>query len=263
METPIPMEHVLLRVKVLNLAYLTVALPLFTLVFCFATSMLFQYTAVNTTVCKVYNFCPSVSAITGISPQRYVWRTGVALHTGPRLLLASLYPRYYSRRALLVEAPRRPLFLRLARANYLLHLTEALSLVGVTYVSNRENYPVHEKIFIIFMVSSLLYMVGTCIAANMCQHKNDTEMEKKSRRLKMSLLGLTLAASAGMLYFFYKHRIHCVELAFSWFSLCEYVICVCNMAFHLTLVYDIPDEELLVGIPLGVANSSKPASKDQ
>lgn len=54
-----------------------------------------------------------------------------------------------------------------------------------------------------------------------------------------------------------------MRAAFSWFSLCEYVICVCNMAFHLTLVYDIPDEELLVGIPLGVANSSKPASKDQ
>ncbi|KAH8025381.1 hypothetical protein HPB51_007693 [Rhipicephalus microplus] len=53
MDASVPIEHVLLRIKVLNLAYLTVALPLFTLLFCFATSMLFQYTAVNTTVCKV------------------------------------------------------------------------------------------------------------------------------------------------------------------------------------------------------------------
>lgn len=267
MDASVPIEHVLLRVKVLNLAYLTVALPLFTLLFCFATSMLFQYTAVNTTVCKVYNFCPSVSAITGISPQRYIWRMGVALHTGPRILLASLYPRYFARRAALVAAPKRALFSRLTRANYALHLAEALSLVGVTYVSNRENYPVHEKIFIVFMISSLLYMVGTCLAVHMCAHKDDTEMERKSRRLKVSLLVLTLAASAGMLFFFYKHRIHCVELAFSWFSICEYVICLCNMAFHLTLVYDIPNEELLVGLPVtkGVCSSSSPSSsrKDQ
>lgn len=134
------MDHILLRVKVLNLAYLTVSIPLLTLVFCFATSMWFQYTAVNTTVCKVYNFCPSVSAITGISPQRYIWRIGVALHTGPRLLLASLYPRYFYRRAQQVEPHQRGLFLRLVRANYMLHLAEAFSLVGVTYVSNRENY---------------------------------------------------------------------------------------------------------------------------
>ncbi|KAH7953827.1 hypothetical protein HPB49_012686 [Dermacentor silvarum] len=249
MDASVPIDHVLLRIKVLNLAYLTVALPLFTLIFCFATSMLFQYTAVNTTVCK-----------------RYVWRMGVALHTGPRLLLASLYPRYFARRAALVPAPKRALFSRLTRANYALHLAEALSLVGVTYVSNRENYPVHEKIFIVFMVSSLLYMVGTCLAVNMCAHKDDTQMERKSRRLKLSLLVLTLAASAGMLFFFYKHRIHCVELAFSWFSICEYVICLCNMAFHLTLVYDIPNEELLVGLPVTKAvcsSSSASSRKDQ
>lgn len=248
-DSPIPMDHVLLRIKVLNLAYLTLSLPLATLLFCFATSMLFQYTAVNTTVCKVYNFCPSVSAITGISPQRYVWRMGVALHTGPRLLLASLYPRYHARRAAFVPTARRPLFLLLTRACYGLHLTEALSLVGVTYISNRENYAVHEKIFIIFMVSSLLYMVGTCVTVNMYDNKTETTMEKKSKQLKTSLLALTLIASGGMLYFFYKHRIHCVELAFSWFSICEYVICFCNMAFHFTVVYDIPNEELLVGLP--------------
>ncbi|KAH9363479.1 hypothetical protein HPB48_005988 [Haemaphysalis longicornis] len=241
MDAPVPMENALLRVKVLHLAYVTVALPLFTLLFCFATSMWFQYTEVNTTACKVYNFCPSVSAITGISPQRYVWRVGVALHTGPRLLLASLYPRYFGRRG--PVPPAHP-------GAYGLHLVEALSLVGVTYVSNRENYPVHEKIFVTFMMSSLLYMVATCLAVHLCQHKDDTELERRSRRVKTSLLSLTLAASAGMLFFFYWHRMHCVEMAFSWFSICEYVICFCNMAFHLTLVYDTPNEELVIGLPV-------------
>ncbi|XP_064481251.1 post-GPI attachment to proteins factor 2-like [Ornithodoros turicata] len=262
-DSPVPMNRVLLRIKVLNLAYLTVSIPLATLLFCFATSMLFQYTVVNTTVCKVYNFCPSVSAITGISPQCYVWRMGVALHTGPRLLLASLYPRYHKTKAAHVSALRRPLFLQLTRACYGLHLVEALSLVGVTYISNRENYEVHEKIFIIFMVSSLLYMLGTCITVNMYENKTETTMEKKSKRLKMSLLALTLAASGGMLYFFYKHRIHCVELAFSWFSICEYVICFCNMAFHYTLVYDIPNEELLVGLPQAISLDKSNSTKAQ
>jgi len=35
--------------------------------------------------------------------------------------------------------------------------------------------------------------------------------------------------------------------AFSWFSLCEYVIAFANMGFHITVVLDFPKEQLVVG----------------
>lgn len=47
---------------------------------------------------QVYNVVPSISAITGISPQRYVWRISIAFHLGPRLLIGSLYYNYHKQR---------------------------------------------------------------------------------------------------------------------------------------------------------------------
>jgi hypothetical protein len=34
--------------------------------------------------------------------------------------------------------------------------------------------------------------------------------------------------------------------AFSWFSLCEYLIASANMAFHVTVILDFPTEDLMV-----------------
>lgn len=36
-------------------------------------------------------------------------------------------------------------------------------------------------------------------------------------------------------------------VAFSWFSLCEYVIAWANMGFHCTVVLDFPQEQLVIG----------------
>lgn len=37
---------------------------------------------------QVYNIIPSISSITGISPQRYLWRICIALHISPRLIVS-------------------------------------------------------------------------------------------------------------------------------------------------------------------------------
>lgn len=102
--------------------------------------MIFQREEVNTTICDVYNFIPSISAITGISPQRYIWRIGVALHCSPRLLIASVYYTYYSGLAINLDQSDRPRFKKWVDINYWLNLMENLSLIGVTYISNKENY---------------------------------------------------------------------------------------------------------------------------
>ena len=40
---------------------------------------------------QVFNVVPSISAVTGISPGRYLWRMVIAFHLGPRLLIVSTY----------------------------------------------------------------------------------------------------------------------------------------------------------------------------
>lgn len=92
----------------------------------------------------MYNIIPSISAITGISPQRYLWRISIAIHIGPRFLITFAYRNYYRQRlaevAATLDAARISAAKRLIAITTWLSLTEVSALLGVTYISNRENY---------------------------------------------------------------------------------------------------------------------------
>lgn len=124
-----------------EICMVTAALPVVALFVCFVTSYVFQPDDIHETHCRVYNVIPSISAITGISPQRYLWRICIALHIGPRFAIAVVYRNYY--RAQLCELTDKKLLTKggcLIQLVYWLNLIEISSLCGVTYVSNRENY---------------------------------------------------------------------------------------------------------------------------
>lgn len=77
--------------------------------------------------------------MTGVSPQRYLWRASIALHLAPRLLLASLYYTYYGERLTEIQASKDTGQI-LRAICYWLNLIEIFSLAGVTYISNIDNY---------------------------------------------------------------------------------------------------------------------------
>lgn len=84
---------------------------------------------------------PSLSAITGVSPQRYLWRFSIALHIGPRLIIAGVYHSYYRNILNAVQdVSVKILGCRLMNLCYWLNIAEVAALSGVTYISNRENY---------------------------------------------------------------------------------------------------------------------------
>jgi hypothetical protein len=128
-----------------------------------------------------------------------------------------------------------------------LNVTEIGSLCGVTYISNRENYPLHEKLFIVFMASSLMHMLA-CIKGIrwVAETNNDIKSVQKGLLIKQSLLIISLASTIGLVGFFLKHRLLCHDMAFSWFAFCEYVVALANMAFHITVILDFPTEHLVV-----------------
>ena len=98
---------------------------------------------------KVYNVVPSISAVTGISPGRYVWRIAVAVHLGPRALVLSAYYHFLlalSGRAAddkgsggdggkTVDRLRRAM-----TALFWLQMAEIVGLCGISFVHNREHY---------------------------------------------------------------------------------------------------------------------------
>ncbi|XP_058789156.1 post-GPI attachment to proteins factor 2-like [Phymastichus coffea] len=235
-------SSIYLMVPFRKLCVITVSIPLVTLLFCFVTAYIYQQDDIHETHCRVYNVLPSISAITGVSPQRYLWRVSVALHIGPRLLIASVYYSFYYKILKTFEnVPKRSHGFKLLNICYWLNIAEVAALCGVTYISNKENYAVHEKTFIVFMISSLLHMLvavrlGRLVTPN-----------AQSLQYKQALFTTSIISTVGLIIFFLKHRLLCHDLAFSWFSLCEYVIASANMAFHATVILDFPVDQLVVG----------------
>ncbi|XP_063375322.1 post-GPI attachment to proteins factor 2-like [Cydia amplana] len=222
-------------------------LPLGALIFCYVTASIFQADDIHETHCRVYNIVPSISAITGISPQRYVWRICIAFHLGPRLLIGSLYYNYHKQRnAHIIEDKVRLQATQLGEACYWLNLVELCALTGVTYVSNRENYFVHEKIFIVFMVAALLHMLCRARVGSIA---SDTVESLRTNKLVWTLFYVAIAATVGLIVFFLRHRLLCRPLAFTYFSVCEYILATANMAFHALVVRDLPLHEVHVVWP--------------
>lgn len=129
-----------------DLCLVTAALPMVTLTICFVSAYIFQSEEVHETHCKVYNIIPSISAITGVSPQRYLWRVCIALHIGPRFAIAAVYWNYYRMlNAKFVPAGEQQGVHSLIKAVLALNIIEIFALCCVTYVSNKENYRQFEK----------------------------------------------------------------------------------------------------------------------
>ncbi|ESO93772.1 hypothetical protein LOTGIDRAFT_104796 [Lottia gigantea] len=240
-------SNVLLRVPIFAYAVVTVSLPAVALFLCFVTAVIFRYDEINDTQCNVTNFVPSISAVTGIRPQTYLWKICIALHSAPRFAVAVIYYNYYKDLLYLVSDKYKGLFGFLMTVNFWFNTIEDASLVGVTYISNKDNYPVHEKIFIVFMVLSLCYMLLNTILYYWTRTGKLSEDEKKSLKWKVAMFIANFTATMGLLAFFIQHRFYCKPLAFSWFSVCEYIIGYTNMAYHLSAYYEFQNMSLAFG----------------
>jgi len=96
---------------------------------------------------QVYNVIPSISAITGVTPQTYMWRIAVAFHVGPRMVIAQVYYNYFINQVSKV-ADKSTCYI-LINLCYWLNLIEIAAICGVTYISNRENYRAYPSLFLL------------------------------------------------------------------------------------------------------------------
>ncbi|KAH0625332.1 hypothetical protein JD844_033853 [Phrynosoma platyrhinos] len=168
----------------------------------------FQARAILTGV--VPNYLPSISAaIGGDTPERYVWRFCIGLHSGPRFLVAVVYWGYYC--SCHCTHPRYHCLCNMAFA---LNLLENVALLLLTYISSSENYLIHESAFILFIASALSHMFLTCILWRMT--KKHTNFSTLTQRM------------------------------YTIFAFLEYLVVLSNMAFHMTAWWDFGNKELVV-----------------
>ncbi|GFO47549.1 post-gpi attachment to proteins factor 2-like [Plakobranchus ocellatus] len=241
------MRDVIFNLDMWTFAMLCLTLPATALVICFVTGFLFRFEEVNETMCGVKNYIPSISAVTGITPQTYLWRTCIGLQSAPRLAVCFFYYNQYRNKMHQVAPHRLSLFQKLIRVNFWLNFVENSCLILVAFITNRENYPVHEKIFVVFMVTSLCYMLLNNILFKWSREGHSTELELRSYWWKKVMFAVNIVATSGLIFFFIQHRVFCKHGAFSWFSFCEYFIAYGNMAYHFTGYLDFKGLTVVCG----------------
>jgi len=83
---------------------------------------------------QVTNYLPSVSAATGDFPlSKFVWRLCIAIHAGPRFIVAGMYYRYL--RSVVYQK-----YMKLSLLTCLLNVVENIALLGLTFVSSDDDY---------------------------------------------------------------------------------------------------------------------------
>lgn len=238
-------DNLLLQVNFLRYAVMTVSLPAVSLLWCFLTGIIFQFDEVNETVCKAQNVIPSISAVTGVTPGAYVWRICIALHSAPRFAVGFIHFNNYKNRILYISEKYRGLYMSLIRINFWVYAVENFCLVAVTFISNKENYPIHEKIFVVFMFSCCIYMLLNTIIFKWSRSGPMTENELFAYKIKKYMWVCIMLSTAALLYCFVLHRFYCVPFAFSFFSASEYLIAYSNMTYHVSAYYEFPDYQIV------------------
>ncbi|XP_077421498.1 acyltransferase PGAP2-like [Vanacampus margaritifer] len=216
-------------------------LPLLGLVSCVLISSFFHFEDSTRTHCQVPNYLPSVSASINLSPERHIWRLCVGLHSAPRLLVAFTYFKFYK-----LRFSARPPQSSLAYISLAFSIFENLGLLLLTYVSSSETIFIHANGFILFILSSFVYMLVTCYLWKAVKKYSLNPEDAKSHHWKVRLLILNFCFCACAGFFYIKHNLYCEAGSYTLFALFEYMIVFSNMAFHLTAAWDFKSREVMV-----------------
>ncbi|ESO93779.1 hypothetical protein LOTGIDRAFT_203082 [Lottia gigantea] len=241
----------LFKVSIPKITTISCILPMFATTFCVTYSIINNFEQSTLTHCQVYNFLPSISAAIGdFRPQVYVWRLCIALHSGPRFLLAMIYYGFHTTIKL---GRSNEHYMTLAAVSSLSHITEIVALLGLSYISSSDNFGIHKLFFITFMLCAYVHMVLTMIIFYWGRTQNGrqlTYMESKSFKWKKILFGINLGVFLLAMYFYNQHMNYCQNNVYSYFAFCEYIVIFSNIGYHGTAILDFKPQSLLVQAPV-------------
>ncbi|KAJ8275537.1 hypothetical protein COCON_G00072890 [Conger conger] len=222
----------------------TVFLALGGLVSCILISLIYHFEESTATHCEVPNYLPSISASISQTPERYIWRVCIGLHSAPRFLVALAYFNFYRGRF----AKRWAEWL-LSCLNLAFALGENLGLLLLTYVSSNETYDVHKSGFIVFIACALVHMAITCRLWQVIKKYSFSPEEKTSYLWKKWLFGFSIASCLFAAYFYKRHNNYCDPGVYTIFAFFEYLVVLSNIAFHITAYWDFGSKEVMVATP--------------
>lgn len=224
----------------------TAGLPFTALLLCISLSLALHLEQATRTHCGVANYLPSISAaIASFSPEKYIWRFFIALHSAPRLLAAFAY------RGLLLTSPLRPLGDRIwfeigCHVACTINIAEIFFLLLLTSVSSTENYLAHKVSFLGFTICSMAYMFLATALFQYSGRRRTSSLGERSLQYKVLMCVLSSLSLLAAVYFFYRHNAYCEPVVYTLFALSEYSLVVSNILFHCTLSFDFYGKHFLL-----------------
>ncbi|KAL4003427.1 Frag1/DRAM/Sfk1 family protein [Acanthocheilonema viteae] len=216
----------------------TAGLPFTALFLCISLALALHLDESTRTHCGVVNYLPSISAAVGsFSPERYIWRFFIALHSAPRIVEAFAFKN------LLLTSPLRPLSDRIwfelaCQIACFVNISESLFLLLLTSASSTENHAMHKISFLGFALCSVIYML---IATSLFQYsgrRRTSSLGEKSFQYKVLMCSISTLSLLFAVYFFKRHNAYCEPGIYTLFAISEYVVVLSNVFFHCTLLFD-------------------------
>lgn len=230
-----------------RLCLVTISLPLVSFVTCVLLSIYNDFERATRTHCGVKNVLPSIStAIGDFYPQIIIWRLAIGLHSFPRYVISAIhYKDYFNHQNNLYYISSKNSYKKLIKIAFVFNYIEITCLSLLTFVSSRESHSLHALFFIVFLISSTIYMSCICISYYYKRiNQNNTDdcdlinFESNAKKTKLILLIVYLGTFLISLYFYIRHNTYCEPYMFSYFSLCEYFTVFTNIAFHYQVLND-------------------------
>lgn len=224
----------LFRLRFRHLALITVSLPCFAFFFCIIYSFFEHHEWTTRTHCNVWNIAPSISASIGnFAPQKYVWKTCIALHSAPRLLICQMYHTHMSNIMHRVSWVQQMTLLSCT-----VSVAEVFSLLLLSIVPSIEDFALHKLAFGSFLFFSALYVATSYYLFSTCRNSAPTQTDKVSLIHKRRLLLINFSSILAAMYCYWRHNTYCEPGMYSIFSLFEYTVVLSNMAYHFTSYWD-------------------------
>ncbi|XP_006815818.1 acyltransferase PGAP2-like [Saccoglossus kowalevskii] len=231
------------RANVSRVALAVTSLPLCAFFICVCIALLRDFDGATSTHCDVPNLLPSISASIGdYTPQRYIWRTAISLHSGPRLLYAYMHNTWlkgHSQEST-IDGHTYESFCKIA---FICNLIEIFSLMLLTSVSSTEYFAFHEACTVLFLLMSFAYMSLVVLLFHWLPQRH---RDYQSSKIKVICWLVTSISILLMLYLYWRHNKYCEPYVYTVFAFFEYIVVLTNMCFHGTAALDLKDKEIIV-----------------
>jgi len=209
----------------------------FAMILSLLISLWLHFSQVTKNHCRVWEFWPSVSASIGdYSPEKNIWRIGLALGSGPKFIQTIVSYRLLDR-----AIPDRKAYIVMEFAIDILRIFAA---GGWTYISSSEYLLIHEICFVCYVLFSFIYCGMHLSTHHQAYIQNSNQEGQKLERLKRSyfwkriFVWVQFLCFAAMLYYFYEHRMYCTTAAYSKYALLEWILSMCNILYDATYYWD-------------------------